>query len=123
MMMSWNLHPLFLREGDLLACASQSLQEHLQMCIIGAVACLLPIRFLALCTWVVLVEADCSSQLPQAMAGIGLLEQAGSYLSQKLDDERDYHPRSKINIEDFTIINKSLSLEANLPPSWEGRTC
>lgn len=63
MMMSWNLHPLFLREGDLLACASQSLQEHLQMCIIGSVACLLPIGFLALCTWVVLVEADCSSQL------------------------------------------------------------
>ncbi|CAL1136495.1 unnamed protein product [Cladocopium goreaui] len=31
-------------------------EEHLQMCIIGAVACLLPIGFLALCTWVVLVE-------------------------------------------------------------------
>ena len=49
-------------------------------------------------------------------AGIGLLEQAGSYFCQKLDDERDYHPRSKINIEDFTIINKSLSLEANHSP-------
>ncbi|CAK9058310.1 unnamed protein product [Durusdinium trenchii] len=31
-------------------------EEHLQMCILGAIACLLPVGFLALCTWAVLVE-------------------------------------------------------------------
>ena len=123
--MSWNLHPLFLREGDLLAWRRLSVfagaladVHHWCSRLFVAHRIFGPVHLGRSGG-----EADCSSQLPQAMAGIGLLEQAGSYLSQKLDDERDYHPRSKINIEDFTIINKSLSLEANLPPSWEGRTC